>query len=343
MGARLRRFLHVAGAVLLYYSGLLSLRRFFRSRILCKKEVCVLGFHRVLSRQECSLSHSFDGIVMQGSTFASLLEYLKYSFSVVSLSALLNADEPGGNASHPLCLLTFDDGWKDNYTTAYPCLKKFGMPATIFLVTGLIGTRDTYWIERLGKAWHDPSMLARLRGELANAADPKFRSATLGEVIEYLKHMQADRRQEILTRLLFVEQGFSPQHDVDQMMNWEQVMEMSRDGIDFGSHTVTHPLLPYETDSTVEHELVAAKAMIEEKLGRPVQAFAYPNGNWDERVRRFVKQAGYSCAFTTQAGWHPIGHDLFALRRILLHEGNVTGWNGKFSPAMFNLTIALGN
>jgi peptidoglycan/xylan/chitin deacetylase (PgdA/CDA1 family) len=103
---------------------------------------------------------------------------------------------------------------------------------------------------------------------------------------------------------------------------------------------LTHPLLTYETDSAIENELVVGKRLLEEKLGKEARAFAYPNGDWDERVRRRVKETGYRWAFTTESGWYRRGQDPYTIRRVLLHEGNVTGRNGLFSPAMFNFTLA---
>ena len=80
--------------------------------------------------------------------------------------------------------------------------------------------------------------------------------------------------------------------------------------------------------------------MLEQKLGKRVRGFAYPNGTWDERVRKMVKEAGYECAFVTERGWHRRGTDRFAIPRIMLHEGMVTGPSGKFSPALLSLRLS---
>jgi peptidoglycan/xylan/chitin deacetylase (PgdA/CDA1 family) len=149
--------------------------------------------------------------------------------------------------------------------------------------------------------------------------------------------MSAEERRRMLEQLpLDADAG---RYDADQMMTWEQVVEMSRNGVEFGGHTMTHPLLVYETDEAVEREVRECKQTVEEKLGRKVRGFAYPNGDWNDRVRRKVADAGYACAFTTERGWHRPGQDRFTIRRLLVHEGNVTGFTGKFSPAVFNLTL----
>ena len=115
---------------------------------------------------------------------------------------------------------------------------------------------------------------------------------------------------------------------------------MEREGIEIEAHSVTHPLLIYEDDSTVRRELQVGKEILEQKLGKKIRAFAYPNGTWDVRVRDMVQQAGYECAFVVQRGWHRQGDDPFTIRRILLHEGNVTGPDGRFSPSVLSLRLS---
>src|SRR5438874_12636709 len=119
MPARIRSYLHSPVASMLHYSGSLAARRFFRTRVLRKDQICVLGFHRVLSPSELAGSNSQPAIVMKESTFASLMEYLASHFRVFGIHQLL---DPSQDRSRPRCAITFDDGWKDNYTRAYPWL-----------------------------------------------------------------------------------------------------------------------------------------------------------------------------------------------------------------------------
>jgi peptidoglycan/xylan/chitin deacetylase (PgdA/CDA1 family) len=98
-------------------------------------------------------------------------------------------------------------------------------------------------------------------------------------------------------------------------------------------------LLPFESEEVISDEVRTCKRKIEARVPTKVRAFAYPNGDWDPRVRRQVADAGYDCAFTTQRGWYRRGDDRYTVRRILLHEGCVTGFDGTFSPAAFNLKL----
>ena len=339
MAARLRRFFHIAAANTLHYSGALVLWRWLRWQLLRKNEVCVLGLHRVLSKAEREQSNSLPGMVMLEDTYLSLLAYLQRRFQIVSLDTLLGTHEL--TSSKPLCLITFDDGWADTYSRAFPGLRKFGFPAVVFLASGLIGTRGGFWVEQVKKAWRASFMRERLQFALreTDGAGPAA-SADLEDLVEWLKRMPANRRNKILERVLSPNGNANAEADVDSMLTWDQVREMSDAGVEIGSHTVSHPLLTYEDTSSVERELMLSKQVLEEKLGKKVRAFAYPNGDWSERVRKQAAGTGYRCAFTTQPSWHGRSENPYTISRILLHEGNIASHEGRFSPAMLDLTLA---
>lgn len=337
MAARVRGYLHFLMPDFLYYSGSLAVRRFLRTRILRKDQICILGLHRILSEAELAVSNSLPGILMKESTFVSLLEYVKKRFRVIGLEELL---KPSQDGTRPCCVITFDDGWKDNYTRAYHWIKKYRVPATIFLVTGFIGGEDTFWVERVVEAWRDPVRRRNIQSCVACMLEYGKSTPGLDGVIEYFKRTASWQRDRFLTPLLSDGNHTRHANSADRMLSWGEVIEMNDGGVEFGAHTVKHTLLPYEDDSTIQREICEAKLVLEERLKKKVHAFAYPNGHWNPGIRQRVAAAGYDCAFTTQKGWYRRGQDPYTIRRILLHEGNVTGRNGEFSPAMFTLTLA---
>jgi peptidoglycan/xylan/chitin deacetylase (PgdA/CDA1 family) len=339
MNDRLRHSLHLAAADLVHYSCSLELWRFFRKRILNMKEVCVLGLHRVLTKAEWSRSNSLDGMVMTDETFERLLEDLQRRFQVVSLETLLREESSDTDKQKPWCVVTFDDGWGDTYTRAYPLLRKFGMPATVFIASGSIEQRGGFWVERLNKAWKDSSSRDRIESVLGGLVNIDTQLRNLETIVEWLKRMPMEKRDALLMQLLPSEGSGDDAGDVDSMMTWKQVIEISRNGVEIGAHTVSHPLLTYEDATTLERELRASKQTLEQKVGKNVRSFAYPNGDCDERVRRCVEQVGYECAFTTRPGWYNRRQDCYSIRRILLHEGNLTGGDGRYSPAMLSLSL----
>jgi peptidoglycan/xylan/chitin deacetylase (PgdA/CDA1 family) len=297
-------------------------------------DVLVLGLHRVVTAEQRDRANSLPGMFLSAENFRALLRHLKERFGIVTLDAFLSGNLP--QTAKPLCLLTFDDGWQDNFTTAYPLLKEHAVPAAIFLATGVIEKGGVFWVERLLQAARRQGW-TEVRSRLVAAAEKPDLGPDAEAAVEFLKHMPARRREQILAPVL-AGSGGNDQHG-DSMMTWNHVQTMSRDGVAFGAHTVTHPLLTYEEPADVERELAAAKAKIESVLGCPVEAFAYPNGDWNPAVHQAVEAAGYRCAFQVQHGWHSRADDVFTIRRVFLHDGAVAGWNGEFSPAMFHWTV----
>jgi peptidoglycan/xylan/chitin deacetylase (PgdA/CDA1 family) len=324
----------------MHHLGLWTAYRAFRRNTLRRREICVLGLHRVLSDGDLARSNSLPGLILREATFAELLKYLRDAFEVMSVSALLDGPSERVTSSRPICMVTFDDGWKDNYTTAFPLLKKYEIPAAIFLVTQLVENGARFWVERVIEAWRDSRKRQLIIEAVSGVSRREQDGSKLMAIVEFLKHMSMTERNGLLEVILG---GETDRHEgVDVNMTWEQAAEMARDGVDFGGHTVNHPLLTFEDDATVADELQAAKSSISSKLGVPVRSFCYPNGDWDERIRKSVEEAGYECAFSTRTGWHSLGDDLFSIRRILIHERNVTNWNGEFSPAVFDMTLGRG-
>lgn len=333
---RLKRMLLCIVAAVLYYSGFIRLSCLLRRWWRGDWEICVIGLHRVLDDQQKDHANSLGGIVLREETFEKVLEFVGRNFTVLSLQRFLAGER--GNTSRPGCLLTFDDGWRDNYTTALPLLKKYNLPAIVFAVSGLIGTKRTFWVERLTKIWRDQEGRARLEASLEKALGTNAGSDGLEEIVEHLKHMACAEREQILETLTGADLGSDASGD--ELLSWEEAAAMQREQVEIEAHSVTHPLLIYEDDSTLQRELQDGKQILERKLGKKIRAFAYPNGNWDDRVRNMVQQAGYECAFAGERGWHRHGDDPFTIRRFLLHEGNVTGQGGRFSPAILSLRLS---
>jgi peptidoglycan/xylan/chitin deacetylase (PgdA/CDA1 family) len=160
-------------------------------------------------------------------------------------------------------IVTFDDGYADNYTVALPILERHGFVATIYLVSDLVGTSHIH-------EWDVPKMTPRY-------GDAPFR-----------------------------------------LLTWPQVHEMTRRGIDFGSHTCTHPQLTRISPTQCRDEIVRSRLDLEDRLGREVSSFCYPQGDLDRDVVRMVEEAGYRCAVVTppRAG---IPRSMYALRRVGLY------------------------
>lgn len=254
-------------------------------------------------------------------SFRGQMAHLARDYNVLPLDEIvrrLGAEEP---LPPRAIAVTFDDGYEDNYTEAFPILRDLGLPATVFLTTGCIGTGDSLWFDRVLRAFErSPRERVPLPGG-AMSEDLRDDARREHEAIRALYALMRLPNQERLAAVdrLVEDLGGNDGIPPARMLNWDQVREMARGGITFGAHTVTHPILTRLGLADAEAEIVDSKRKIEAEVGRPVDLFAYPVGrrsDYAPEVIRIVTEAGFRAALTTTSGANARGDDLLLLRRV---------------------------
>jgi peptidoglycan/xylan/chitin deacetylase (PgdA/CDA1 family) len=279
--------------------------------------------------------------------FDAQLRYIRKNYSVVSLdevAAMLRGERP---MRRGLIALTLDDGYRDNYTRAWPILARYGMPATIFIAVGPLEGGGSLWTEDIREAVWGASCEALDLQAMGWGSWPLRTNAEklvcLQVVKQRLKALPDAERQRKLREILQA-LGYQRKTVADeQMLTWDMVREMSKAGITIGAHTVSHKILTKIRPQEVEWEIRESKYRLEQRLGEPVRHFAYPNGtwvDWTREIQTVVKQTGFETACTTIRGTNPVGHDLYALRRLDITDAGCTDPWGRFSPAMFAAQVA---
>ena len=272
-------------------------------------KVLILMYHRVIPPREVEATFVQPGMYVTPETFERHLQFLSARFEILSLSDLLAKWRQGAcDSSSRSCVLTFDDGWLDNYRYAYPLLHAYRVPATIFLPTDMIGTNTWLWSDRLGYLLHRQQRLENRR-----AVDD------VDAAIERAKTLSDDARERLI-------QGLADEIGVHvptdrRLVNWAEVREMSREGISFGSHTCTHANLTRVDGAALERELRRPIEVLEQQRVNHVRVLSYPNGDHTDAVVAAAQAAGYDAAVTTNPGPESApAADLFRLKRIGVHE-----------------------
>jgi peptidoglycan/xylan/chitin deacetylase (PgdA/CDA1 family) len=309
---------------------------------------CVLMYHRVIPQGSMSAAAQ-PGMVVEPETLAMHLQYLRRHFTVVPLSFLAPARNRAAQASagKPLCVLTFDDGWRDFYEYAYPVLQAYDAPATVFLPTDFIGTSRWFWTDQLAL------LLGRLSGPAARGmrlpstgdvlheeltSGPRSLEHRLERAIAVLKPRSIEEIDAVIARLAAAV-GEMPNLPDRAFLSWEEVQEMHSSGlVQFGSHTSSHLLLTNVSEKQARCELRRSREGLLERgvVNRDSVCFSYPNGNWSDRLSELVQAEGYCLAVTTQPGWHYHRANPFAIRRIAIHQ-DMTSTAGMFGSRIARL------
>ncbi len=257
----------------------------------------VLSYHRVNDE-----AHPFfPGVPVE--LFRKQMEALLRNFTVLPLLELAERarrrDLPRNGVA-----VTFDDGYRDNYTNAFPVLRDLSLPATIFLTTDSLDQNALLWHDRVFDAFH--------RTRKPEARPP------LAAVLARLRRSSPEERDLEIERLLAeleIEPGVPGGWE---KLTWDQVREMASQRISFGAHTIDHPILTFVSEEEARRQIRESKKRIEAELSGPVTTFAYPNGSasdFDGSTQRIVEEEGFSLAVTTVSGANDESTNAFTLRR----------------------------
>lgn len=267
----------------------------------------ILMYHRVDNRNIDILPY-YANLRVSLKNFENQMKYLSKNYNVIPLQEFIN-----GNTPKKSVILTFDDGYLDNYTNAYSILKKYNLPATFFVCPGLIDGKLTwkhkfyYLINKIDSKDILREFIKLIEDKLIrNVAveeedDPKFISEELQEILSL-----SDKKEEIVDEML---KTFDIHPKGNYFMSWNNLNQI--EGISIGSHGMDHISLNDCED--LEYELGKSKEIISKKVKNYINALTYPFGHFDKRIADYVKTC-YDSGLTTKPGLNK--ENGFELKRI---------------------------
>lgn len=254
--------------------------------------------------------------------FEAAVRGLSRYYRVVSLGDAVDMLR-GETAWRERCaVLTFDDSLYCTAHVAFPILKKFGYPATIFVSTDQLETEGSYWWLRLDYAWHtaplDRAVIAKSDGETVELRRRDIHS--LRKLKSYLRAAPVSERERILCEIeeqLRVRLTNSiEQYPYARNMTWNDVRSVIASGFNVGSHTISHANLAAISEVEASRELQDSKNLIEKNTQIRCHHICYPYGAFTDRVAEIAGQVGYEAAVSTVGpGRNSKSQRLFALRR----------------------------
>jgi peptidoglycan/xylan/chitin deacetylase (PgdA/CDA1 family) len=282
-----------------------------------ENKAIILCYHRVIKDNPDFFS--IPGTQVDLQNFTAQLRFLSRKYRLISFHALVKRLQEG-NLDENFLVFSFDDGFKDNYNVAFPVLKKYQVPAIFFISPVMIGNRSLLWNNRVWFLLHSKSTLDCLhwkgREFPLNSECDKLKTRDF--INQFMVAMKEDERKLILRDIaVALESPHQTSQIPELMMNLDDVFYMINSGLaEFGSHSLSHSLLPLCGGEQLIHEIEGSKKALESVLGRPVYYFAYPNGAYDKKSIDSIRTAGYEAAATTNEGLVAPGDDLFLLKRV---------------------------
>jgi peptidoglycan/xylan/chitin deacetylase (PgdA/CDA1 family) len=277
----------------------------------------ILTYHRVLPSEEAARLSVEPGMYVTPETFARHLSWLRTSFRVLRLSEVIGHLSENRALPPGACAITFDDGWRDNLVHALPSLRRYDMSASVFLVVDRVGTPGAFWPDELAR--NLARLAPRARAEIAREFGLSPRVDPVGALLSHFKALTHAERVLGLEELRATAPGAEGPVE-RELLNWEEVRQMTDAGIEFESHGLSHAILTGVGLAHAEAELRDSRAaLLERGLGQS-GIFAYPSGAYDAAIQRLVRECGYRAALTTVRGVAGRADDPTAYPRIGVHE-----------------------
>ena len=237
--------------------------------------------------------------------------YLHRRFRIVGLPEAIDLLDGRTPLRRPTVLLSFDDGYLDNYQLAFPLLARYGVPAAFFLPTAFVGTGVIPWwdaIASLIKRSPKTSIELTLPSRRTFRLTPPHREHTIRDVLNIYKSasaLDADRLLAELETACDVSLPSTHESPARNFLNWNEAREMQAAGMHFGSHSHTHSILSKLPLTNQIEELRLSREILERELGRPVDTFAYPVGDrssFNADTLRALSETGYRYALSFVSG-----------------------------------------
>src|SRR5215213_544831 len=322
---------------LAYNTGLIR-----AGRGLWAKSLTVVNYHRIDDPYRNGFDSFKPNVSATPEDFERHMDYLAKWFHIVSLKDIVQWLDGLADLPPYAALITFDDGYLDNYISAFPILRRYNSPALIFLATAHIGTDAPFYWDMAAYCFaHTRSdHLIFPDGRVKHWSSREQLDKVSKAWIESMKALPQAEKQTHVRRLpellnVSIPDGFFR----NLMMSWDQVREMQKGGIEFGAHTMHHPILTRISLNQVREEVTESKARIEAELGEPVLGFAYPNGqssDLSDSIEKIVADSGIRAAFTLLNGPSPLGEvkqNPYAIRRIFIsHRHSLAEYAALLSP-----------
>jgi peptidoglycan/xylan/chitin deacetylase (PgdA/CDA1 family) len=292
-------------------------------RFLNKNKIVILWYHGICDDAFRLLS-GYDERHIQVSKFKKQIIFLKKKgYSFITMSELVNNFNNKKKVKKTV-VLTFDDGYRNVVTNAYPIMKEFDGKGCFYLVTGLIESNKFLWTDYIETVIRNSPIgkfefifkekkisytldLKKSYNWAIQDIKNKLRTLPDNERIKYLKQFTLKKAENFPKEF--------------QLANWNEIQSLDNRILEIGSHSKNHPNLTHLSSlEEFEEEINNSKIEIEKKVNYKINHFCYPAGDYNANIIQKVKDSGYKSALSIIHGFNDETTDLYKLKRIEVPE-----------------------
>jgi peptidoglycan/xylan/chitin deacetylase (PgdA/CDA1 family) len=252
------------------------------------------------------------GICHGQNIFKEHMEIIARYFHPVSMNDLLMFSQGKRGIPKRAVVVTFDDGFADNYEFARPILNRYGIQAAFYITVEFVDSQAAPWFCRLRHAFgttKKDKWLDQGDGKTWSLGDEAEKRDAYLCACQRCARVVEDEQERAVRSIEEALEIKSLSHKNLLMMSWDQIRRLSEDGHIIGSHTLTHPNLAHIGQFGLNRELAESRRRLEDKLQTKISHFSYPSPilepHWNENTQEAVKRAGYETAVTCTPG--PVG------------------------------------
>ena len=285
------------------------------------KGAAILMYHSVLEDPGC-VADSLGGMIHPRAIFEGQMELLAREFHPMSLDQVGRFVSGEEDLPERAVVVTFDDGYADNFEVAMPILDRLGVPAAFYVTVDCVESRRLPWPSRLRYSFRKTAR-KEWKGEAAkiwNLGSEREREAAYLAACDRVAMLAGAEQERAVSHIEFDLGTMLPAESGDLMMSWGQVRGLAQRGHIVGSHTTTHPNLAHVGVEDARRELVESKRRMESQINAKVVHFSYPCPalfpNWTEQTVEESQRAGYETAVTTSSGLARRNDNPLALKRV---------------------------
>jgi peptidoglycan/xylan/chitin deacetylase (PgdA/CDA1 family) len=274
---------------------------------LLPRKLLILAYHRVLDYDESYSNGDIELISASNKDFEKQITYLKNYYYPITFKVLNKHLKESIPFPKTPVIITFDDGFRDNYTNAYRILKKHKIPATFFISTDAISQKTLFWFDLVAfLILKHTSPTITIHNNIINiGSDIESKRKCIKSFLSYLKKEEDHTRKDAINELIAQSNAYDEYSKERRSMTWDEVKIMNNNGMEIGSHSVSHPKLTKLSNKEATYEIKHSKETIETKLDCCCDTYSYQVGgedSYNNHILELIENSNYKFACTYQNG-----------------------------------------